>query len=150
MTSLHNLKPNPKARKKPKRVGRGESSGSGKTCGRGMKGQKSRSGHKSRGFFEGGQTPLTRRLPKFGFTSLQARNAKDLAIINVGMLNRFPAHSEVTLQILQEKGMIHKRAKKIRILAKGKLEHALTIKAHHFSESAKEKISQAKGVAEVV
>jgi len=132
MTSLHDLKPNPKARKKPKRVGRGESSGSGKTCGRGMKGQKSRSGHKSRSFFEGGQTPLTRRLPKFGFTSLQARNAKDLAIINVGMLNRFPAHSEVTLQILQEKGMIHKRAKKNSNFSQRKIRTCLNHKSPSF------------------
>ena len=150
MTSLHDLKPDKRARKKRKRVARGESSGLGKTSGRGTKGQKSRSGHKSRSFFEGGQIPLQRRLPKFGFTSLKVIKGQHAAIINVGDLNCFSANEEVTIQKLSEKRLIPKGAQKIRILAKGKLNHALTIKAHHFSKKAKEKISQVKGIAEVV
>jgi len=150
MMGLNQLEPNPKGKHRIKRVGRGESSGLGKTSCRGFNGQNSRSGSKSRAIFEGGQTPLQRRLPKFGFKSLNMKVKKNTAVVNLRSLNVFPANSQVDLTVLKERGLVPKRAKKVRILAKGKLEHPLTIKAHYFSQTALDKISQAKGAAEVV
>jgi large subunit ribosomal protein L15 len=130
-------------------VGRGESSGHGKTSSRGLNGQNSRSGAGGRVRFEGGQTPLIRRLPKFGFRSFK-RVIEDVAIINLGQLNDFSPDSEVNLQALVGKGLIAKRSKKVRVLAKGSLKHPLKIKADYFSKTALESIAQAKGVAEKV
>jgi len=149
MMALHNLTPHPCSRHRIKRVGRGESSGLGKTSTRGTKGQNSRSGSGGKVSFEGGQMPLIRRLPKFGFRSLR-RVKRNVAIVNLGQLNDFPANSEVNLKALVEKGLISKHSKKIRVLAKGNLNHPLTIKADYFSKAALDHISKAKGAAEKV
>ena len=145
MSLLASLSPMPGSTKKRKRIGRGDGSNWGGTAGKGHKGQKARSGGKVRRAFEGGQTPLTRRLPKIGFTNTQFRN--DYAILNLQQLNGF--EGEVTPQALVEKGVIHKNAK-LKILAKGKLEKSLTVKAHKFSESAKAAIEKAGGTTEVI
>ena len=149
MMSLQELTPDPKSRKKPKRVGRGEGSGMGKTCSRGQKGQKSRSGAKIGPHFEGGQMPIQRRLPKFGFRSPHG-NRKHIAVVNVQELNRFPEGEEVHLQSLHAKGFVAKGSQTLRILGKGKLNKKLTIKAHYFSPSAEQKIKEANGTIEVI
>lgn len=149
MKSLHDLHPNPKARHKRKRVGRGESSGHGKTSGRGGKGQTARSGHKRKSQFEGGQMSLVRRLPKFGFVSLNAAR-RDLVAINLDDLKAFSGKTEVSIKALVEKGLIPSSTRVLRILGKGKLEHPLTIKASYFTKGALEKINAAQGKAEVV
>ncbi len=127
------------------RVGRGESSGNGKTAGRGQKGQKARG--KVRLGFEGGQMPLFRRIPKRGFTNI---NRKEFAIVNLDTLNSFDNGTEVTPALLVTEGIIKKELSGIKILAKGKLEKKLTIKAHKFSEAAKNAIEAAGGTIEVI
>lgn len=143
---LHNLKPNEGARKVRKRVGRGPSSGWGKTSGRGQKGQLAR-GQGPRITFEGGQTPLFQTLPKRGFTNF---NRKEYAIVNLNTLNGFEADSIVTPEALVEAGILKNTKKEVKVLAKGELEHALTVKAHKFSAAAKEAIESAGGSAEVI
>ncbi|MAG57560.1 MAG: 50S ribosomal protein L15 [Planctomycetes bacterium] len=130
------------------RRGRGRSSGKGKTAGRGHKGQQCRSGYSRRFGHEGGQMPLFRRLPKRGFTN--ARFRVDYAIINVAALNDFDAGTEVDLEALKNKGLIPRGAKRLKILAKGELDRALTVRAHRFSEKAREAITGAGGSAEEV
>lgn len=130
-----------------KRVGRGPSSGLGKTSGRGHKGQKARAGKGTRVGFEGGQMPLFQRLPKRGFTN---NNRKEYAIVNLDVLNRFEEGSEVTPERLLEEGIVSKPKAGIKVLAKGSLENKLTVKAHKFSQSAKEAIEAAGGKTEVV
>lgn len=130
-----------------KRVGRGPGSGLGKTAGRGHKGQKSRSGYSHRAGFEGGQMPLYRRLPKRGFKNIFR---KEYAEVNVELLNRFDPGAVVTPDLLIERKLVRKNKAGIRILGNGKLNHALTVKAHHFSRAAADKIRQAGGVAEVI
>lgn len=128
-----------------RRVGRGVGSGLGKTGGRGQKGQKARSkGNFNKVHFQGGQTPMQRRLPKRGF-----RNpfADVIAIVPVGALERFDAGTEVTEAQLRVEGLISGRLDKIKILGDGELTKALTIKAHAFSRSAREKIEKAGGKA---
>lgn len=144
---LHSLKPAKGANRKRKRVGRGPGSGSGVTSGRGHKGQKSRSGYSQRAGFEGGQMPLYRRLPKRGFTNIFA---KKWAVLNVADLDRLEEGSEVTPQFLLEKRLIKKLGDGLRILGNGELQKKLTVKAHHFSASAKAKIEKAGGTAEVI
>ncbi|MEJ9210807.1 50S ribosomal protein L15 [Bacillus smithii] len=144
---LHELKPAEGARKKRNRVGRGIGSGNGKTSGRGQKGQNARSGGGVRLGFEGGQTPLYRRLPKRGFTNI---NRKEYAIVNLEALNRFEDGTEVTPELLIETGVVSKEKAGIKILAKGAIEKKLTVKAHKFSSSAKEAIEAAGGKAEVI
>lgn len=144
---LHELKPAEGARKKRNRVGRGIGSGNGKTSGRGQKGQNARSGGGVRLGFEGGQTPLYRRLPKRGFTNI---NRKEYAIVNLEALNRFEDGSEVTPELLIETGVVSKEKAGIKILAKGAIEKKLTVKAHKFSSAAKEAIEAAGGKAEVI
>ena len=129
------------------RVGRGHGSGNGKTAGRGQKGQKSRSGGKVRVGFEGGQTPLARRLPKRGFTNF---TRKEYAIVNVASLNRFEDGTEVTPELLIECGLVRKELDGIKILGEGELEKKLTVKANKFSKSALTIIEQAGGKAEVI
>ncbi|MHB0976243.1 MAG: 50S ribosomal protein L15 [Candidatus Aquicultorales bacterium] len=144
---LHTLSPAPGSVKKRKRVGRGTSSGHGKTSGRGAKGQLSRSGGGKGLGFEGGQTPLQRRLPKLpGF-----RNPfkKVYALVNLDQLQAFPAGSEVGQAELLEKGLVRKNLP-VKILGRGELTHALTVKAHAFSESAAEKIQAAGGKVEML
>ena len=130
-----------------KRLGRGEGSGKGGTAARGHKGAKSRSGYSKKIGFEGGQMPLQRRVPKFGFTNI---NRKEFAIVNLEALNRFEEGTEVTPELLIETGVVSNEKSGIKILAKGNIEKKLTVKAHKFSSSAKEAIEAAGGSAEVI
>ena len=128
-------------------MGRGIGSGKGKTSGRGQKGQNARSGGGVRLGFEGGQTPLFRRLPKRGFTNI---NRKEYAIVNLDALNRFEDGTEVTPELLLETGVISRLKSGVKILGKGQIEKKLTVKAHKFSSSAKEAIEAAGGKTEVI
>ncbi|MBO5953873.1 MAG: 50S ribosomal protein L15 [Oscillospiraceae bacterium] len=130
-----------------KRKGRGHGSGNGKTGGRGHTGQHARSGGKTRVGFEGGQMPLVRRVPKRGFINVYA---KPLTAINLAALNRFEDGAVVDAAALIEKGIIHDCPNGLKVLANGTLTKKITVKAAAFSESAKEKIEQAGGKAEVV
>ncbi len=130
-----------------KRKGRGIGSGNGKTGGRGHKGQKARSGGKVRAGFEGGQMPLARRIPKRGFNNVYA---KPLTAVNLAALNCFADGDVVDANALIEKGIIHSCPNGLKVLSKGTLTKKITVKAAAFSESAKEKIEQAGGKAEVV
>lgn len=144
---LHELKPAEGSRKERNRVGRGTGSGNGKTAGKGHKGQNARSGGGVRLGFEGGQTPLFRRLPKRGFTNI---NRKEYAVVNLDALNRFEEGTEVTPELLIETGVVSNEKAGIKILAKGSVEKKLTVKAHKFSSAAKEAIETAGGTTEVV
>ncbi|AAP07231.1 TPA: 50S ribosomal protein L15 [Bacillus thuringiensis] len=144
---LHELKPAEGSRKVRNRVGRGIGSGNGKTAGKGHKGQNARSGGGVRLGFEGGQTPLFRRLPKRGFTNI---NRKEFAIVNLSTLNRFEDGTEVTPELLLETGVISKLNDGVKVLASGAVEKKLTVKAHKFSSSAKEAIEAAGGSVEVI
>ena len=139
---LNELKPVEGARHYKKRVGRGTGSGLGKTSTRGHKGQNARSGGGVRPGFEGGQTPLFKRLPKRGFTNI---NRLEYAVVNVSDLNTFEAGSVVDLQALKQKGLVKKEYEGVKVLGNGELKVALTVKAKKFSETAKEKISAAGG-----
>ena len=128
------------------RRGRGHGSGNGKTAGKGHKGQKARSGAPRPGF-EGGQMPLYRRLPKRGFKN---RNSKEIVGINLTMLNRFEDGAVVDPEALLDAGIIKKTLDGVKILGNGELNKKLTVKANAFSESAKAKIEEAGGSAEVI
>ncbi len=147
MISLNQLKPSRGSKKSPKRVGRGPGSGLGKTAGRGSKGQKSRSGYSSRRGFEGGQMPLHRRVPKRGFVNIFK---KQYAIINVEQLNIFRKGDEVTPEKLLDRGMVKSLKDGLKILGKGTLKKELSVKAHKFSKTALQKISDAGGKTEVL
>lgn len=144
---LHDLRPAPGTTKEPKRKGRGTAAGLGKSAGRGMKGQGSRSGGGVRPGFEGGQMPLFRRLPKRGFTNV---NSMEYAEVNVELLNRFENGTKVTPELLKESKIVKKLLDGVKILGDGKLEKALTVKAHKFTKSAVEKIEAAGGKVEVI
>ncbi|MBT2689939.1 50S ribosomal protein L15 [Bacillus sp. ISL-47] len=144
---LHELKPAEGSRQERKRKGRGIGSGNGKTAGKGHKGQNARSGGGVRPGFEGGQTPLFQRLPKRGFTNI---NRKEYAVVNLDALNRFEDGAEVTPELLIETGVVSNEKAGIKILAKGKVEKKLTVKAHKFSSAAKEAIEAAGGKTEVI
>ncbi|AND37775.1 MULTISPECIES: 50S ribosomal protein L15 [Bacillaceae] len=144
---LHELKPAEGSRQERKRKGRGIGSGNGKTAGKGHKGQNARSGGGVRPGFEGGQTPLFQRLPKRGFTNI---NRKEYAVVNLDALNRFEDGAEVTPELLIETGVVSNEKAGIKILAKGKVEKKLTVKAHKFSSAAKEAIEAAGGQTEVI
>ena len=144
---LHELKPVEGARKDGFRLGRGHGSGNGKTAGKGNKGQKARSGGMNKLGFEGGQTPLARRLPKRGFTNI---NRKEFAIVNLAQLNNFDNDVEVNPTVLKEMGLVKDAKDGIKILGVGELEKKLTVKAHKFSKSALARIEKAGGVAEVI
>ncbi|KHF28895.1 50S ribosomal protein L15 [Anoxybacillus sp. BCO1] len=144
---LHELQPAPGSRKERNRVGRGIGSGNGKTSGKGHKGQNARSGGGVRIGFEGGQTPLFRRLPKRGFTNI---HRKEYAIVNLEVLNRFEDGTEVTPELLLETGVVSKLKAGIKVLGNGELTKKLTVKAHKFSASAKEAIEAAGGKTEVI
>jgi len=139
---LGNLKYAEGSVKKRKRVGRGPGSGHGKTSCRGHKGQKSRAGSKIRPWFEGGQMPLQRRLPKRGFTNIFK---KQFQIVNVQDLERIKSKKPVTPEVLFEVGLISKKSVPVKILGNGELKSAFEISAHAFSSSAKEKIEKAGG-----
>ena len=130
-----------------KRVGRGPGSGLGKTSGRGQKGQNARSGGGVRPGFEGGQTPLARRLPKRGFTNI---NRKEYAVVNVEDLNRFEDGTVVTPALLKEVGLVRKELNGVKILGNGELTKKLNVTAAKFSKSAVEAIEKAGGKAEVL
>ncbi|WP_428910407.1 50S ribosomal protein L15 [Niallia sp. Krafla_26] len=144
---LHELKPAEGARHERKRKGRGIGSGNGKTAGKGHKGQNARSGGGVRMGFEGGQTPLYRRLPKRGFTNI---NRKEFAIVNLEVLNRFEEGTEVTPELLIETGVVSNEKSGIKILAKGNIEKKLSVKAHKFSSAAKDAIEAVGGSTEVI
>ena len=145
---LHELKPVVGATTTKKRVGRGVGSGLGKTSGRGQKGQNSRSGGGVPNWFEGGQFPLYRKLPKRGFTN--ARFKKEYATINLSDLNKFDNGVEVTPELLKEMGLVKKQMCGIKVLGYGVLEKKLVVKASKFSKTAKEQIEKLGGKAEVI
>ena len=144
---LHELAPVPGSTQVDKRKGRGVGTGNGKTGGRGHKGQKARSGGKVRVGFEGGQMPLVRRVPKRGFINVFA---KPLTAVNVACLNRFEDGAVVDAAALIEAGIISSCPYGLKVLSNGTLTKNITVKAAAFSASAKEKIEQAGGKAEVV
>ncbi len=148
MLRLDNLKPVPGSKKRRKRVGRGPGSGHGKTSCRGHKGQNARSGGGVPPYFEGGQMPLVRRIPKRGFTNAMFK--KRYAVVNVRDLARwFSSGDTVTPDILREKGYVKKKLP-IKVLGEGDIDFPLTVKAHKFSGSAREKIEKAGGKVEVI
>jgi large subunit ribosomal protein L15 len=144
--SLNNLRPPKGAKHAKKRVGRGQGSGNGKTAGRGHKGQKSRSGYKFKRGFEGGQMPLHRRVPKRGFFN---PFRVEYAVVNLDQLGvKFDAGAVVTPELLREHGLVAGGAGKIKVLARGEIGKALTVRAHKFSGKAAEKIAAAGGATE--
>ncbi len=144
---LHELAPPAGSRRRRKIVGRGAGSGHGKTSTRGEKGQKARAGGGSRPWFEGGQLPLHRRVPKRGFVNLFRA---EYAVLNVKDLERFEAGAAVTPNLLAESGLVRASAAGVKILGHGALTKALTVSAHRFSKSAEEKIRAAGGTVEVI
>ena len=145
---LNELQAAPEAKER-KRVGRGPGSGMGKTSTRGQKGQKSRSGASIPAWFQGGQTPLYRRLPKRGFNNAEFRTA--YATINLSDLNKFFNDGDVvTPEVLKERGIIKKQLCGVKVLGNGELEKKLNVKASRFSSSAVTKIESAGGKAEVI
>jgi len=144
---LHELKPALGSTTAPKRLGRGVGSGLGKTAGKGHKGAKSRSGGGKRPGFEGGQMPLTRRVPKRGFTNIFK---KEYATVNVGSLEVFEEGTVVTVDMLKDAGLVKKLLDGVKILGGGDITKNLTVRATRFTASAKEKIVAAGGKAEEV
>lgn len=145
---LHDLKPAPGANKDRKRVGRGVGSGSGKTAGRGTKGQLSRSGGRTRPGFEGGQNPIYRRMPyKRGFKN---PFKKQFETINIRKIVELELESPVTPESLHERGVTRDVDTPVKILGSGDIETAITVRAHAFTKSAREKIEAAGGTAEVI
>jgi large subunit ribosomal protein L15 len=145
---IDDVMPQPGSTKRKRRVGRGIAAGQGASCGFGMRGQKSRSGRPTRPGFEGGQTPLYRRLPKLkGFPLV---NPKIFTIINVEDLADLPAGTEVTLASLIEVGILTQDDGPLKVLGTGELQVALTVKAAQFSGAAKAKIEAANGSCEVL
>ncbi len=148
MLTLNELKPVEGSRKRPKRIGRGSASGWGTTSGRGNNGAKARRGATRKLYYEGGQTPITRRLPKKGFTNIFKVYYQ---IVNVGNIQKIDSEEkEIDAQWLFDHGLVHSKEKKIKILGNGDLSKGITIKAHAFSKTAREKIEKAKGKAEVI
>ena len=144
---LNELKPAEGSTTAARRLGRGAGSGLGKTSGKGHKGAKARSGGGKRPGFEGGQMPLTRQLPKRGFTNIFA---KEYATVNVEDLNVFENDTVVTVDLLVEKKIVRKALDGLKVLGEGELTKKLTVKAVKFTGSAKEKIEAVGGVAEVI
>ena len=145
---LNNLRKPEGSTHKKKRVGRGPGSGLGKTAGRGNKGQKSRSGYSGKTGFEGGQMPLQRRLPKRGFTNIFK---KEWIEVSLAMLEKsFEADAEVTPELMHERGIIAKGKGGVVVLGSGDITKALSVSAHRFTKSAREKIEAAGGTANVV
>lgn len=140
---LGSLKKATDSTKDNKRVGRGEGSGTGGTAGRGHKGQLSRGGAKRRSWFEGGQMPIQRRLPKFGFN----RYGKVVyQVVNVEDLEKVPADAEITPEVLQNHGLIKSEKKPVKVLGNGEISQKINIKIHAISKSAREKIEKSGGV----
>lgn len=143
LSNLHHAKG---ARKDKKRLGRGEGSGTGVTAGRGNKGYGSRAGSKKRSWFEGGQMPLQRRLPKFGFVNI---NRKDRQIVNIEELNGIKG-SKVTSEVLFKNGLIKKKDVPVKILGNGELKAKIDVKIHAISKSAREKIEKQGGTVTIL
>jgi large subunit ribosomal protein L15 len=146
MIKLSNLKRAPGVQKNRKRLGRGPGSGTGKTSGKGQKGQKSRSGGNPHPWFEGGQMPLYRRLPKRGFTNIFR---KEYEIVDLGKLGDVSGDLPITPEIMKEQGLV-KKSTAVKILANGDLSKAVTVHAHKFSKSAMDKIEKSGGKAVIV
>jgi large subunit ribosomal protein L15 len=144
---LHELKPASGSTKHRKIVGRGRGSGHGTTAGRGGKGQTARTGSSIPAWFEGGQMPLIRRLPKRGFTNIFKR---DYAIINIEILDRFKSGQDITPALLVSEGLIRSRNDGVKVLGTGTLTKVLTVHAHKFSQSAAAKIEAAGGKVQVI
>ena len=146
--ALNNLRP-PRGMKHPKkRIGRGQGSGNGKTAGRGHKGAKSRSGYKFKRGFEGGQMPLHRRVPKRGFHN---PFRVEYEVVNLDTLVlKFDTGAVITPELLREHGIVSRGTNKVKILARGDVDKALTVRAHKFSGKAAEKIAAAGGTAEAI
>ena len=144
---LHEMKYNDGARSDIKRLGRGQGSGQGKTAGKGHKGQNARSGGGVAIGFEGGQTPLFKRIPKRGFTNF---TRKEYAVVNLDVLNRFEDGAVVTPEVLKETGIVKKQLDGIKVLGNGKLEKKLTVKCNKISASAKKAIEEVGGTVEVL
>jgi large subunit ribosomal protein L15 len=144
---LHEIKPARGSTKRRKVVGRGRGSGHGTTAGRGGKGQTARTGSSIPAWFEGGQMPLIRRLPKRGFTNIFKKN---YAIINIEILDRFESDQEVTPALLVSQGLIRSRNDGVKVLGTGALTKTLTVHAHKFSQSAAAKIEAAGGKVQVI
>jgi len=145
---LDDIAPQVGSTRRRRRVGRGIAAGQGASCGFGMRGQKSRSGRPTRPGFEGGQTPLYRRLPKLKYFTLV--NPKKFTIINVGALSALTANSEVTLESLIASGILTTNDGPLKILGDGELTVALNVKAAAFTKSARAKIEAAKGTCETL
>ena len=145
--TLNALKPAEGSTTAARRLGRGTGSGLGKTSGKGHKGAKARSGGGKRPGFEGGQMPLTRQMPKRGFTNIFA---KEYATVNVSDLEVFEDGTEVTVALLKEKKIVRKELDGLKVLGNGELTRKLTVKAVKFTGSAKEKIEAVGGTAEVI
>jgi large subunit ribosomal protein L15 len=146
--NLTDVKKHAKAHPARKRIGRGIGSGLGKTSGRGHKGAKARAGYHRRAAYEGGQMPLFRRLPKVGFSN--DRFSTPVHVVNVEDLNHFRKGDSVGPNELREAGLLRGRLYRLKVLGRGELKKALTVRAHAFSESAAGKIIEAGGQAEVI
>ena len=144
---LHEIKPARGSTKRRKVVGRGRGSGHGTTAGRGGKGQTARTGSSIPAWFEGGQMPLIRRLPKRGFTNIFKKN---YTIINIEILDRFESGQEITPALLVSQGLIRSRNDGVKVLGTGALTKTLTVHAHKFSQSAAAKIEAAGGKVQVI
>ncbi len=144
---LNELVPAPGSRTKPYRKGRGIGSGNGKTAGKGHKGQNARSGGGVRPGFEGGQMPLYRRLPKRGFKNVLATRYSE---INVSTLDKFEDGAEITPELLKESGLVKKLYDGVSVMGNGEITKKVTIHAHRFTKTAKEKIEKAGGKAIVI
>jgi large subunit ribosomal protein L15 len=144
---LSDLRPAFGSRKKTKLRGRGEGSGHGKTSCRGAKGQRARSGHHIPAFFEGGQMPLIRRIPKRGFNM---RRRREFQVVNLKDFSRLESASIINPQLLKQHSLINDENKPIKILGEGELKKALTVVAHSFSQSARDKIQKANGKIEII
>ena len=145
---LHELSPQQGSSKKAWRKGRGVGTGNGKTAGRGHKGQNARSGGGVRPGFEGGQSPMYRRIPKHGFSNFLFK--KDYAIINVEQLDKYEDGAVISLETLINDGVVRKELNGLKVLGNGNITKKLTVQATVFSASAKEKIEAAGGKAEVI
>ena len=139
---LSKLKPADGSRKDRKRVGRGEGSGLGVTAGRGNKGYGSRGGSKKRSWFEGGQMPIQRRLPKFGFTNI---HRKEFQVVNVEDLEKLKSKDDITPEVLFENGLIRKKSIAVKLLGNGELKSKVNIKVNAVSKSAQQKVEKQGG-----
>jgi len=146
---LNELKPPKGSRRQKKRVGRGHGSGWGKTCGRGHKGQKSRSGASIPAWFEGGQMPLVRRIPKSGPRRI-GHVRIEYSVVNIQTLSIFEDGATVSLETMFESGIVKGKNSKVKVLGNGEIEKKLTVQAHKFSKTAVEKIEAVGGTVEVI